>query len=281
MPAQANANLDPDNGFATGAPSTFQIGEVDPSVKANGTQVPLNDLVIVNGTIDTVDGLNQRVYMVRHTSGSDTRALSLETPQDINLGRNCLFKVSSLQLIDVNGDAINDMVYASDPCVEVALPDTKFFGNLSNAQVFGVAGTGTAGGDFFTGGPVNLCGQEGGSLPTPTQFFGDISQPVIATAQFRNGSGKQDIAFYDSIDEDFLRVLENDGTLGLLTAVDNPIQGFDPDLNNTGSSIVAGDFNGDGNQDVALIFQGDDAINNRLRVFLGDGAGNFSASPAA
>jgi len=276
----------------SGVASTFQIGEVDPSVKSAVGGAPLNDLEIMNSSVFNGTDLVIRMYTLRHDSATNTQSLALQAPDDILIGQECIPFSSSLQLADINGDGANDAVFASGSCQQVALQTLggeKDFGFMSQAGVFGIAGTGSASGPFFTGSPIFLGGQSNASLPTPLVYFADAAQPVIAAAEFRNGSGVDDIVFYNfdfpqsGPPLDLVRILENNGSLAPLPDFDRTIQGpYDTTVGqDTGTAILAGDFDGDGNQDVALLFQGNLQLDSFLRVYLGDGAGGFNATPAA
>ncbi|MEO7310396.1 MAG: FG-GAP-like repeat-containing protein [Chitinophagaceae bacterium] len=86
---------------------------------------------------------------------------------------------------------------------------------------------------------------------------------AIAVADFNN-DGKQDIIFSNS-DSGTVSLRLGDGTGGFTTS-GNFVVGNIP------KGIVAGDFNGDGNQDFAVVISG------YLAIRFGDGTGGFTAS---
>jgi FG-GAP-like repeat len=110
-------------------------------------------------------------------------------------------------------------------------------------------------------------------------FKGGIESPVTTSLFFAfvtvgdfNGDGKADLAvanYPDSGNGPYSETIllgNGDGTF--VQAVDNPATGNQP------LSMVAGDFNGDGNLDLAVANSG----SNTLTILLGNGDGTFTAA---
>lgn len=111
----------------------------------------------------------------------------------------------------------------------------------------------------------------GGFLVRDTAYFPVGTNPSsLAVADF-NGDGNLDIAVANNRSNN-VTVLLGDGTGGFTPATASPFA-----AGNGPSGIVAGDFNGDGNIDLAI---SNEAAGN-VTVLLGDGTGGFNAASAS
>jgi hypothetical protein len=110
-------------------------------------------------------------------------------------------------------------------------------------------------------------------------FAPALGSPVLATtnptaavvADF-NGDGFQDIATVDN-GTNLVAVLLGNGAGGFTQAPGSPFA-LGIFVSNPNTSIVAGDFNGDGHPDLAAANYG----SNEIMILLGDGAGGFSGT---
>jgi hypothetical protein len=123
--------------------------------------------------------------------------------------------------------------------------------------------------DAATGVTLNVAAPSGtleAAFDSP--FMAGASPQSVAVGDF-NGDGIPDLVTANSSDNT-VTVLLGDGTGGFTAANGSPYAvGSEP------LSVAAGDFDGDGNQDLVIANYGD----RNLTVLLGDGAGGFT--PAA
>ena len=114
-----------------------------------------------------------------------------------------------------------------------------------------------------------LFGDGMGSFSAPTNFDVANNAASLAVGDF-NGDGKQDLAVATT------NLHLNDNVVSILLG--NGMGSFGAATNFGGvhfpNSIVAGDFNGDGNQDLAVA----NSSTPNVSILLGDGAGSFSAA---
>ena len=143
---------------------------------------------------------------------------------------------SSIAVADFNGDGIQDLAVA----------------NASIGNVTVLLGNGS-----------------GGFSPAAASPFATGTSPVSIIAADFNNDGKADLATANATANN-LTVLLGNGAGGFSAASASPIAvGSHP------SSIVSGDFNGDGIPDLAAANKND----NTVSVFLGNGSGGFTAAP--
>jgi len=144
----------------------------------------------------------------------------------------------SVAVGDFNGDGIQDLATANEGSGDVTV----------------LLGNGAGGFTAVAGGPFTV-----GSFPASV-VVGDF-----------NGDGIQDIATANLNSND-VTVLLGNGAGEFTAATGGPFAvGVNPD------SLVAGDFNGDGNQDLAIANNG----GNNVTVLLGNGAGGFKVAPSS
>ncbi len=173
--------------------------------------------------------------------------------------------------------------------VAIALGDGK--GNLGTAAAVTNAADVFALGDFNGDGNLDIAIAPPGSAVAPTGsvnvLLGDgkgnfsagplFMLPSIATALAAgdfNGDGKPDLAVKlgNSPGTPTMAILLGDGAGGFTTS-SYPIVGNGP---YTTQYLATGDFNGDGNLDVAVPTFNSEA-SSTINVLLGDGTGNFSS----
>lgn len=268
-----------------GVVSTHNVGEIDPSIVTNIGSVPLNDIAVLSqrGGNPLAQAFQNRLYVITHTSATDTRQLSAPTLVDItseNIDQNCFDQASSLQILDLTGDGVSDLAFAGENCFNPPVPIT-FAGSVNEGNIFGIQGV--SGSPFFNNSNTIL-GQQAINAFMPDPVDSDISQPVLAAGDFNN-NGKTDLAFYnfDSTGpSDLIQVLDNNGSFGILPTSANTITGpFNPAAD-LGFNVISGDFNGDGTQDIAMTFlnpTGGTGNQNHLVVYSGNGNGTFNGTP--
>ena len=119
---------------------------------------------------------------------------------------------------------------------------------------------------------TNFFGVEVGSFVTaPGNPFAVGNRPVSVAVGDFNGDGKSDLATAN-YDSNNVTVLLGNGAGGFSAASGSP---FPVDRNPT--SIVVGDFNGDGKSDLGIA----NHESNTVTVLLGNGAGGFSTAPGS
>jgi uncharacterized protein (TIGR03437 family) len=144
----------------------------------------------------------------------------------------------SVAVGDFNGDGIQDLAIA----------------NSTSANVVVLLGNGSA---SFTAAP--------GSPFTAGRGAGSV-----AVGDF-NGDGIEDLATANQVDSN-VTVLLGNGSGGF-----SPAQGSPFGAGGSPSSVMVGDFNGDGLKDLAVA----NFNTNNITVLLGNGAGGFNAAPAS
>jgi len=146
----------------------------------------------------------------------------------------------SLAVGDFNGDGIQDLAVANSDIYSTNNNVTVFLGNGSGGF------TEAMGSPFAVGtGPISL-------------VVGDF-----------NGDGIQDIATANNASSD-VTVLLGNGAGGFTAAAGSPFA-----VGTSPYSVVAGDLNGDGRQDLATA----NVETNNITVLLGNGSGGFTAAP--
>src|SRR5579859_4272570 len=115
-----------------------------------------------------------------------------------------------------------------------------------------------------------LLGNGDGTFRKGALYAVGIASRGLAVGDF-NGDGKQDLAVANVSSDDVSVLLGNgDGTFQ--PAISVPAQGGTVNVSDSGPSLVAvGDFNGDGKQDMAVLFPQSDEVG----VLLGNGDGTF------
>lgn len=283
--------------FFIPAPTTLDVGEVDGTVKSDNG-LPLNDIAIMGRPSVEIDENQQtftvtgRSWTIIHDDPEDTRSLVLAENSDIvfNAEDNNYLNPSTLQIMDLNGDGQNDLAFL-DSVPLSAPPDdnagVKFAKAPSEpANIKAIPGKTSQ--PFFATHVDVIGSQTNGTAPAP-QFFGGGGQPGMARGDF-NGDGRPDLGIYDFLDgspgQDLLASLLNQGNLDNL-----PLPRMDTNIvvapeaagRDAGSFLVGGDFDQDGLDDIAIVFDSpEDQVapgSDRLAVYLGMGNGAFSSEP--
>jgi hypothetical protein len=145
----------------------------------------------------------------------------------------------SVAVTDFNGDGAKDLAVVDGP---------RWAGGSSDAKVWVLLGTGT------------------GSFGTPTGFTAHTCTTAVATGDF-NGDGHRDLAAanYGSNDVSILKGTGS-GSFGAGTDYSLPPSAHGP------AAIAVGDFDGDGNQDLAV----SDFSSGDVSILLGNGNGSFA-----
>jgi hypothetical protein len=122
--------------------------------------------------------------------------------------------------------------------------------------------------DDSLGGVSILLGDGTGSFSPATSFGVDRNPVSIAVGDF-NGDGNQDVATVSGTTSgsDTVSILLGDGTGNFSGATNFPVV-------NGPNSVAVGDFNRDGNQDLAVA----NALSQKVSILLGDGTGSFGVS---
>jgi FG-GAP-like repeat len=148
---------------------------------------------------------------------------------------------------DFTGNGVDDLAVVDETGVPSPSPG-------ESVTVF--LGSRTGGLTMAPGSPVDI--YDGGM---------DASGGEIATADF-TGDGHLDLAVVDEM-HDTVSILLGDGS-GRFVLAGPPI----PYAGGSGATLVTGDFNGDGRQDIAVVAE-------KVTVLLGNGSGGFSEAPGS
>jgi hypothetical protein len=206
---------------------------------------------------------------------------------------------------DLNGDGVADVVIANSPSttgtVSVLLgkgdgtlgaEHTYQAGSFTSAVVLAdfdgdgkldaaVVNTGDASSNTDTGNVSVLIGNGDGSFKPPVNYSAGSLRPFsLVTGDF-NGDGKPDLAISTSqtnpqspMSSSVVILMNNrDGTFktaSTLPTGPGPYQQL---------SMAAGDFNGDGKVDLAVLVDIPNGSNNTISIFLGNGDGTFQTGP--
>ena len=207
---------------------------------------------------------------------------------DFSVGPDFKFEttntIPSVSVGDFNSDGKDDLVTAADN-ISVLLASGN--GNFNLTEDFEVGSSSyprIALGDFNGDGKDDLAWWSRFGSSEVSVKFADGNGGFSATENFDvgfslsapqivedfNNDGKDDIAVVDS------GTFNGIGTISLIFADDNGGLGTAQNFNVEGrlASLVVGDFNGDGNSDLA----GHVNESNKVSVFLGNGNGGFSAA---
>ena len=206
------------------------------------------------------------------------------------------FEPLSVAVGDFNGDGNLDLAVANagNNTVSILLGDGTGNFILASSPIVGTGPDSVAVGDFNGDGKLDLAvanntsnfsntvsillGDGTGNFTlTASPAAGDL--PVSVAVGDFNGDGNLDLAVVDYCgplgfcgnSPSLVFILLGDGT-GNFTVASSPATGNGP------TSVAAGDFNGDGNLDLAVT----DSLSNTVSILLGDGTGNFTlaSSPA-
>ena len=207
------------------------------------------------------------------------------------------FEPLSVAVGDFNGDGNLDLAVANagNNTVSILLGDGTGNFILASSPIVGTGPDSVAVGDFNGDGKLDLAvanntsnfsntvsillGDGTGNFTlTASPAAGDL--PVSVAVGDFNGDGNLDLAVVDYCgplgfcgnSPSLVFILLGDGT-GNFTVASSPATGNGP------TSVAVGDFNGDGNLDLAVANGG----SNTVSVLLGDGTGNFTpaSSPSA
>ncbi len=190
----------------------------------------------------------------------------------------------SVAVGDFNGDGKQDLAVANQESNNVSILLGDGDGTFSAPTNFGAGSApySVAVGDFNGDGKQDLAVADGGSdavsillgdgtgnFSGPTNFSAGYNPDSVAVGDF-NGDGKQDLAVANpcngSCDSSgSVSILLGDGA-GNFSAPTSFIVSIGA------GSVAVGDFNGDGNQDLAVA----NFNSSNVSILLGDGAGNFS-----
>ena len=253
-----------------GSPTSFGVG-----INGFGNSVAVGDFVgdgnldvaIVgsSGGLEVLEGDGSGGFASSSTFGTSGN------PEDIAIG-------------DFNNDGKLDLAVTGRNTNTVSLFLSDGSGSLtqSNFNSGAFSSSGIAIGDFNGDGNLDLVASEdefssndllrvflgdgsgGFGTPTDLDLGGDTDPREIAIGDFNN-DGNLDVATVN-FDPDTVSVLLGDGSGGFGSP-----DTFSVGSGSNPSSIAVGDFDGDGNSDIAVGFSG----SFRVSVLQGDGTGNF------
>lgn len=206
---------------------------------------------------------------------------------DFSIGPDFKFEtpnvIPSVRLGDFNGDGKDDFVAASDD-ISVLLASGN--GNFNSTEDFEVGSSSyppIAVGDFNGDEKDDLAWWNNLSSEVSVEFA-DGNGGFSATENFDVGfplSNNQRVGDFNNDGKDDIAVVYSGtfngvGTISLILADDNGGLGTAQNFDVEGRlrSLVLGDFNGDGNSDLA----GNINDSNKVSVFLGNGNGGFSTA---
>ena len=222
----------------------------------------------------------QKTFMLTVTTPATCNQVTFAAETHFGAGSG----VRSVAVGDFNGDGKQDLATANSNLGNVSVLLGNGAGSFSAATNFAVGGTSpqsVAVGDFNGDGKEDLAvanqgsnnvsvvlGDGTGGFSAPANF-GVGSNPISVAVGDFNGDGKQDLAVANqgvNQGTDTVSVLLGNGAGGFSAATNFAVGTFP-------FSVAVGDFNGDGNQDLAV-------SNNAssVSVLLGDGAGGFSVA---
>ena len=190
---------------------------------------------------------------------------------------------------DFNGDGKPDLAVANanDNTVTILLGNGTggFTAAPGSPVAVGAGPFSVAAGDFNGDGEADLVvtnsvgnsvsillgNASGGFAPAPGSPVAVGTTPSSAAVADLNGDGKADLAVANS-DGNSVSVLLGNGTGGFTAAPGSPLT-----VGTYPFSVVAGDFNGDGKTDLAMV----NARGNSVSILLGNGTGGFTAAPGS
>ena len=175
---------------------------------------------------------------------------TFQAAEDYSLGYN----LDAIVAGQFDDDGVIDLAVASGGSNTVSIIPGRGDGTFPNGSLFTIAA--------------------GGNSVTPNgPFISPFTTSAMATGDF-NGDGRLDLAIADGLTGSISILLGNgDGTFRLGETIPLGVDGSDI------AAIVAGDFNGDGRLDLALLDEGNDALLGSdpggVYLLLGNGDGTF------
>ncbi len=287
LPLSGNTTVTPD-----AAPTNTTSINVSTNTNFNGTFAasPTTGVVIVTDahpagtytvTVTAIGpgGQATKTFTMTVTSGTPCLTPGFTNAADVHTGREPI----SVAIGDFNGDGKQDLAvanYMTAPgTVSIRLGDGM--GGFSSSTDVSVASfpNSVAIGDFNGDGKQDLAvtsqsnsvsirlGDGMGGFSGATEVTVSSRSFAVAIGDF-NGDGKQDLAVAnDSTQPSTVSIRLGDG-LGGFTGSTEVSVGSGP------VSLAIGDFNGDGNQDLAVANQ----YSNTVSIRLGDGLGGFTGA---
>ncbi|MGH9672637.1 MAG: FG-GAP-like repeat-containing protein, partial [Bryobacteraceae bacterium] len=229
-----------------------------------------------DGLLDILTGSPYQVYVFRGNAGGVFSA-SL----NYSVGSN----PSSMAVGDFNGDGRADMAVANFDSISILTGRGAGDFNAATNVALTPSISSIAAGDFNRDGRVDVAvtdsnnrvqllgGNGNGTFAAPAPVPTGPSPMSLASADF-NGDGRPDLAVaYD-------RPAPQAATAGVSVLLANTVGAFQA-ANNIATGdhprgVVAGDFNGDGRQDIAVLNLGTFPAESTLSILHGFGDGTFS-----